>query len=55
MIEPTETEKVRVARVYLDTRYDQGSQRCREQIELEAFMSIFHPGHERIILDEEPV
>lgn len=24
-----------------------------EQVELDVFMAIFHPGHDRIVLDEE--
>lgn len=50
-------EQARAARAILkDARppdpYD-GKTRRQEQAELDAFMAIFHPGHNRIMLDDE--
>ena len=49
---PDEMEKVHAARMYLDARHPVASKQ-RKQLELDAFMSIFHPDHKRIVLDDE--
>ena len=50
-------DQVRAARTWLiDARHPdqyEGKSRRQEQEELDAFMSIFHPGHARIVLDDE--
>jgi hypothetical protein len=47
-----EMEQARAARTYLDARYPRNS-KGREQAELDAFMAIFHPDHDRIVLGGE--
>jgi len=52
---PDQMERARAARAILtDARppdpYD-GKTRRQEQAELDAFMAIFHPDHERIVLE----
>lgn len=41
---PEQMDRVRAARLILEGKDD-------EQAELDAFMAIFHPSHERIVLD----
>lgn len=52
-----EMEQVRAARsILVDARHPVGGpERAarQEQDELDAFMAIFHPNHERIVLNDE--
>jgi hypothetical protein len=49
--EPTQMDKVRAARAYLDAQGRRADK--QSQLELDAFMAIFHPGHKRIVLDKK--
>ena len=48
--EPSQMDKVRAARAYLDAQGRRADK--QEQLELDAFMAIFHPDHERIVLTD---